>query len=195
MSLCRIITDVPRPYVEPLTRAGGLIAAFALAGANLTGPPVWAAPADQPPPCSAEQLVVSATSPQAAMGHRAITLTFTLADDAMACTLTGYPMVDTGAGGPLLHATGTLRGYMGGLPAGQNAPPDVALTQSLEAQAVVEGVAIDGNGNPCATYTELLVTPPGVTKTFRVPTGIEACQLQVHPVIEAKAATGRVPSG
>ncbi|ORV70157.1 DUF4232 domain-containing protein [Mycobacterium gastri] len=149
----------------------------------LACPPAAAAPADQPPPCSAGQLIVSAGQPQAAVGHRAITLTFALADDAMPCTLTGYPDVDSGAGGPLIYAEHTLRGYLGGLPANVGVPPTVTLTQSQPAQAIVEGTAIDGNGNPCPTYTELRVTPPGAASAVTVPTGIEACQLQVHPVV------------
>lgn len=31
------------------------------------------------------------------------------------CTLIGYAGVDSGAGGPLIHAQPTLRGYLGGL--------------------------------------------------------------------------------
>nr|WP_262490889.1 DUF4232 domain-containing protein [Mycobacterium simiae] len=173
-----------------------LVATSALTAIGaVPSPPASAAPKDQPPPCAAEQLAVSATSPQAAMGHRAVTLIFALVDDAMPCTLSGYPMVDTAAGGPLLHATDTLRGYMGGLPSGVNAPLDVPLTSSDQAHAIVEGMAVDGSGNPCATYTELRITPPGTAQVFTVPTGIEACQLQVHPITVAQAATGRVPSG
>ncbi|VBA43531.1 hypothetical protein LAUMK136_05136 [Mycobacterium attenuatum] len=158
-------------------------ATLAVAAAAPLSPPAGAAPADQPPPCSAQQLTVTAGQPQAAVGHRAVTLTFALADGATDCTLSGYPTVDSGAGGPLLHAQHTPRGYMGGLPATVDVAPTVALTQSQRAQAVVEGTAIDGDGNPCPTYTDLRVTPPGTTTALIVPTGIEACELQVHPVV------------
>ena len=68
--------------------------------------------------CGSGQVTVTAEEPQAAVTHRAVTLTFGLAAGAAPCTLTGYPGVDSGAGGPLLHARRTPRGYMGGLPSG-----------------------------------------------------------------------------
>jgi Protein of unknown function (DUF4232) len=116
------------------------------------------------------------------VGHRALTLMFSLAGGAEPCTLTGYPAVDSGAGGPAIHATPTLRGYMGGLPASVDVPPTVILSISTQAQAIVEGMAIDANGNPCASYTELRVNPPDTTMVFTVPASIDACELQVHPI-------------
>nr|WP_231975321.1 hypothetical protein [Mycobacterium sp. E1715] len=56
------------------------------------------------------------------------------------------------------------------------------LSLSTQAQAVVEGVAIDANGEPCPTYTDLLVNPPDTTVVLSVPATIDACALQVHPV-------------
>jgi hypothetical protein len=128
------------------------------------------------------------------MGHRAVPLTFTLGEDAGPCTLTGYPGVVSGDGGPLIHAQPTLRGYMGGLPATVAGPPTVTLTQSQPAQAIVEGMSVDGNGNQCPIYTELLVTPPGTTALISVPVNIDACQLQVHPVTAANPAPGQPPA-
>ena len=116
------------------------------------------------------------------MGHRALNLIFSLAGGGEPCTLTGYPWVESGAGGPSIHAQPTLRGYVGGLPAGVDVPPTALLSVSTQAQAIVEATAIDGNGNPCPTYTELLVNPPGATDVFTVPATIDACVLQVHPV-------------
>ena len=43
-------------------------------------------------------------------------------------------------------------------------------------------IAIDDDGNPCPTYTALLVNPPDTSQVYTVPTGIEACRLQVHPI-------------
>jgi hypothetical protein len=164
------------------------------------GPPAWAATADnsdQALPCTPEELTVSAAPPEAATGHRAVILTFslsgTLADGAGPCTLTGYPGVDSGAGGPLIHAQRTLHGYMGGPPASITVPPTVTLTQSQQAQAIVEGLASDANGNPCPTYTDLLVTPPETTVTVTVPATIDTCQLQVHPITEVPAEPGQLP--
>src|SRR3954464_11069566 len=106
---------------------------------------VGARAGDQALPCAPEQLVLSASRPQAAAGHRAVTLIFALADGAAPCPLTGYPRadsgagappwprpgypgVDGGAGGPLVHAQRTIHGYMGGLPADISEPPMVTLT-------------------------------------------------------------------
>nr|WP_156686455.1 DUF4232 domain-containing protein [Mycobacterium sp. Marseille-P9652] len=153
----------------------------------MLGAPAWAAPpdgADQPAPCRSDQITVSASPVQAAVGHRAVTLLFALAGGAEPCTLTGYPGVDSGDGGPLVHAERAARGYMGGLPAGVEAPPIVTLSLSSQGQAVVEGLATDRAGNPCPTYTGLLVTPPDTTQVFTVPAAIDACALQVHPITQ-----------
>lgn len=152
----------------------------------MLGAPAWAEPpaetGDQPTPCWAEQIAVRASPTQGAVGHRALTLIFSLAGGAELCTLTGYPGVDSGAGGPAVHATPTLRGYMGGLPASGDVPPTVTLSISTQAQAIVEGMAIDGSGDPCPSYTDLLVNPPDTTTVFTVPASIDACELQVHPL-------------
>ena len=98
-----------------------------------------------------------------------MTLVFALADGAGPCTLTGYPGVDSGAGGPLVHAQRTMHGYMGGLPADVSEPPTVTLTPSQQAQSIVEGVAVDptGGDNKCPTYTDLRVTAPDTTEPSR----------------------------
>jgi hypothetical protein len=137
---------------------------------------------DQATPCWAEQIAVNASPTQAAVGHRAVTLTFSLAGGAEPCTLTGYPAVETGSGGPDIHANPTLRGYMGGVPNGIDAPPTVTLSISSQGQAIVEGMATDANGTQCPSYAELRVNPPATTVVFTVPATIDACELQVHPV-------------
>lgn len=148
-------------------------------------PPAGAVPietGDQATPCWAEQIAVTASPTEGAVGHRALTLTFSLAGGADPCTLTGYPAVESGAGGPDIHAKPTLRGYLGGLPNGVNEPPTATLSISSQGQAIVEGMAIDGSGNPCPSYTELRVNPPATTVVFTVPAAIDACELQVHPI-------------
>ena len=117
----------------------------------------------------------------AAAGHRRVVLTFSLVGGEP-CTLTGYPWVDSGAGGPTIHADTTPRGYMGGLPAGADDPPNVILSVSTQAQAIVESTATDSSGSPCPSYSDLRVSPPAINLAFTVPATIEACQLQVHPV-------------
>jgi hypothetical protein len=172
----------------PFTRrpvASFAAAATGYVAATLLGTPAWAMPVDTgdgATPCLADQVAVSASPTQAAVGHRALTLTFNLAGGGNPCTLTGYPVVESGVGGPDIHAKPTLRGYMGGLPSGVNVPPTVTLSFSTQGQAVVEGVAIDGNGNPCPSYTELRVNPPDTSEVFTVPSAIDACELQVHPI-------------
>lgn len=116
------------------------------------------------------------------MGHRALTLTFSLAGGAEPCTLTGYPSVESGAGGSDIHAKPTLRGYLGGLPSGVDVPPTVVLSISTRGQAIVEGMAVDGAGNACPSYTDLRVSPPDTGVVFTVPAAIDACELQVHPL-------------
>ncbi len=146
--------------------------------------PLLAAPAspDQPPRCEPGQVTVSAEPPQAAVTHRGVTLTFSLAPGAGPCVLAGYPGVDTGAGGPLVHAQRTPSGYLGGLPGGVDQPPAIILGPSAPAHAVIEGLAVDASGNQCPTYTDLRVTPPDSTETVTVPTTLDSCELQVHPV-------------
>jgi hypothetical protein len=111
-----------------------------------------------------------------------VLLVFSLAPGAAPCTLTGYPGVDSGAGGPLLHADWTLSGYMGGV--GTETPPTVTVSPSQLAYAVVEGAAVDPGDpdRPCPTYTNLQVIPPDTTDAVTVPAAIDTCGLQVHPV-------------
>lgn len=135
-------------------------------------------------PCTAGQVVVTSAGPEAAVGHRAVTLIFAPAPGAMPCTLTGYPTVEAVAGGSRITAQATLRGYMGGLPGDVGVPPTVTVSPSQRAESVVEGMSVNAGGNPCPAYTGLSVTPPGGTEAVTVATTIEGCQLQVHPVTQ-----------
>ncbi|RDH80496.1 DUF4232 domain-containing protein [Mycolicibacterium moriokaense] len=155
------------------------IAAIAVGTVAVPAP----AHADGPPPCTDGQVQVSDGGRQAAMGHREVDLLFSLAPGAADCTLTGYPGVDSGAGGPLIHAARTLSGYMGGL-RDTDVPPTVTVTATTPGRAVVEGVAVDKHDPnlPCPTYTGLLVTPPDTTAAVTVPVTIDTCELQVHPI-------------
>lgn len=178
-----------RPARRLVRSLGAAAAAAAGFAATATfGSPAWAAPpdtVDQPTPCWSDQIVVSASPVEAALGHRSLTLLFSLAGGAEPCTLTGYPGIDSGAGGPLIHAEPTPRGYMGGLPADTQDPPTAVVSLATQAQAIVESIAIGDDGNPCPTYTGLLVNPPDTSLVYTVPTGIEACWLQVHPITPA----------
>jgi Protein of unknown function (DUF4232) len=181
------VPELPRRRAR---RPVALLVAAALGTAGQTATVALASPAralppdtfDQPTPCRSDQIAVTAAPVQAAVGHRSVTLLFVLAGGAEPCTLTGYPVVDTGDGGQPVHARPTLRGYMGGLPADVEAPPIVSLSLSTQGQAVVEGMAIDRAGTPCPTYTDLIVNPPDTTEVVTVPAAIDACALQVHPI-------------
>jgi Protein of unknown function (DUF4232) len=138
--------------------------------------------ADPVPPCANGDVVVTAGQYESGMGHRGLTLVFSLAPGADACTLTGYPGVDSGEGGPLLHAERTLSGYLGGIRA--DVPPTITVTPSQPATAVVEGDTANTVGDvKCPAYSDLRVTPPDTTDTVTVSGGIDgACHFQVHPV-------------
>ena len=155
-------------------------AALAVAAACIGFPAT--AHAEPIAPCSDGQVLVTAGQSSAGLGHRGLTLIFSLASGAQPCTLTGYPGVDSGDGGPLVHAERTLSGYLGGVRT--DTPPTITVTASRPAHAVVEGDAFNSNGDgSCPNYTSLRVTPPDTTQTVTVPAGIDgACHFQVHPV-------------
>jgi hypothetical protein len=134
------------------------------------------------PACATGQVNVTAGPMESGMGHRGVTLFFGLALGAEPCTLTGFPGVDSGAGGPLLHAKRTLSGYMGRIRLAT--PPVVTVTPSHPAHAVIEGDTANPDGDDkCPSYTDMHVTVPDTTDTFTVPARIDgACHFQVHPV-------------
>lgn len=132
--------------------------------------------------CRSGEVVVSAGDTSSASTHRAVRLNFSLAPGLDPCSLTGYPGVDSGTGGPLIHAERTPRGFMGGLPNGVDEPPTVILWPSAHASAVLEGRAVDTQGNQCPTYTDVGVTPPNTTQTVTVAVSIDSCELQIHPL-------------
>jgi hypothetical protein len=141
-----------------------------------------AAHADPMSACLSGQVKVSNGGEHGAFGYREVILTFSLAPGAEPCTLTGYPGVDSGAGGPLIPADRTPSGFMGGLRTGT--PPTITVWPSQPAYAVVEGAAVDrrDSAHKCPTYTDLQVTVPDTTKTVTIPVTIDTCELQVHPV-------------
>jgi hypothetical protein len=165
-----------------MTSATPAVITAATVAVAVTFPATSHADDDTPPLCSSGQVTITASPTLGAVGHRAVPLTFTLAQAAPECTLTGYPGVDAVSGGPIIHAERTPRGYMGGLPPSVAVPPTVILSTSQQAQAIVEGRAVDADGSQCPTYTDLQVTPPDTTDTVTVAASIDTCQLQVHPV-------------
>jgi hypothetical protein len=81
-------------------------------------------------PCRASQRQVTATSMSPADTHRGVHLHFAplrrtvrpmaLKSTGAPCSLVGYPGVDSGADGTVVHAQRTPNGYVGGLPIGVN---------------------------------------------------------------------------
>jgi hypothetical protein len=181
------VADSPPPQfikaihdmLAPIASAVAAITTTSVAA--LIAAPATAA-ADTTPSCVTGQVQVSNGGQQAASGHRAVFLLFSLSTGGDPCTLTGYPWVDARVGGPLIHADQTMSGFMGGVRT--PSPPTITLSPTRPAYAVVEGVAVD-TSNPehkCPTYTELQVIAPGTDETFTVGADIETCSLQIHPV-------------
>ena len=156
--------------------AGALVVSAAACSSGQADPPESKNPA-----CASGQLTVTASTMSPGSMHRGVRLNFSLPEGS-SCVLTGYPGVDSGAGGPLLHADRTLRGYLGGLPSGSDELPVVTVSPGHDAHAVVEGLATNARGDQCPTYTDLRVTPPNTTDVATVSATIDTCALQVHPV-------------
>ncbi|OBK31111.1 hypothetical protein A5634_14520 [Mycobacterium asiaticum] len=155
----------------------------------MSGARAAADPGD-PAPCSAEQVSITVAGPEAAVGHRAVTLVFAAAPGVVACTLSGYPQVEAGTGASLVAAQPTLRGYMGGLPNGADAFPTVTLSPSQRGESVVEALSVDADAESCPTAADLRVVLPGATDAQTVTTEIASCQLQVHPVTQVTIQPG-----
>jgi hypothetical protein len=166
--------------ISTLTLISSAMTAAAIGAATVALPPT--ARADGPPPCSDGQVQVANRGEHRASGHRQVILGFSLTPGAQPCTLTGYPGVDSGAGGPLVHATRATTGFFGNTTA--DPLPTFTLTAERGAHASVEGVAADRNdpNRLCPTYTELEVTPPDTTESFTIGVGIDTCELNVLPM-------------
>lgn len=138
-------------------------------------------PADTPiAACAPGQVQITATGLGAAMNHHGITLTFSIANPAQACTLRGYPGLDeTTATGEVVHAERTTGGYMA-----QAADPDttVVVKSGHPAKAIAESVSCGVLGKPDAKVTKTEVTVPNSTDTRVVDIAIDTCNLKIHPV-------------
>ncbi|WP_433590544.1 DUF4232 domain-containing protein [Nocardia sp. CA-145437] len=153
-------------------------------GAAPTGRPGPATiPADTPiAACAPGQVDVTATGLGAAMSHHGITLTFSIANPAQACTLKGYPGLDlTTSTGEVVHAERTTSGYMSPQPVG-DPEPTVVVRSGHPARAIAESVAcgVYGTSDPKVVKTQ--VTPPNSTDTRVVDEALDTCSLKIHPV-------------
>ena len=143
------------------------------------------------PPCTNSQIATTAPGGGAGLGHEDQVLVFTN-KSATTCALTGYPGVAAlnSAGQQVVQARRTTGGYMGGLGPGATVIPVVLLGPDQAASAIVEGTDNPiGQETSCATYPDLLVTPPNLTESVRVTVsgigaGMPGCtRVEVHPVV------------
>jgi hypothetical protein len=143
--------------------------------------------------CDAAQLQVTEGNVYGAVGHSAVPVRFTNRSGQL-CRIFGYPGVAglSPSGIQVLQAQRSLRGYMGGLAAGNDAPPDIPLAPGETATALVEGLNGANVGQSCPKLSGLLVTPPDTSHSTRVPEAPGDCGgLQVHPVVFGNSGVGR----
>ncbi len=136
--------------------------------------------------CADGQIMVSAGTSGAGLGHEGQVLLFTNVSSSP-CTLTGYPGVAglDAQGAQVVQAVRTPMGYLGGLLTGSTTPPTVVLAPAAVASALAEGTDNPTNGaTSCPTYPSLLVTAPDLTVSVRVAAGLPGCSpIEVHPVV------------
>lgn len=122
----------------------------------------------------------------AGLGHAGFTVTVTNASQ-QPCVTTGYPGVALldAAGHQIEQAQRTLRGYLGGLPAGAQ-PATLTLHPGQQASALIEGTDFDpASGGDCPTSPALLFTLPDNTDSTTLRHDTPACTgLQIHPLIK-----------
>ncbi|MGW4532190.1 DUF4232 domain-containing protein [Nocardia sp. NPDC004340] len=178
-------TDGATPTAKPssATPAVSPSAGSPSAGNPGTAPTGNPAPADTPiAACAPGQVDVTATGLGAAMSHHGITLTFSIANPAQACTLKGYPGLDlTTSTGEVIHAERTASGYMSPQPSG-DPEPTVVVKSGHPAKAIAESVACGVYGKPESKVVKTQVTPPNSTDTRVVDEALDTCNLKIHPV-------------
>ncbi|MFI5909730.1 DUF4232 domain-containing protein [Dactylosporangium sp. NPDC051541] len=159
---------------------------------ELCSPPGSAAPSapvSAPVRCALPNLTVTAGSPDASAGHRAVVLTFTNTA-TVPCTMRGYPGVALldGHATQVAQARRTPHGYEGGV---QGEAPAVTLAPGRSASAIVEALAANTDGTACVPWSGLLVTAPDERRSTRLGWDSDGCaDPQVHPVVPG--TTGRL---
>jgi hypothetical protein len=131
--------------------------------------------------CALPYLRVGVRPGPARSSHTGYLITFTNTGQ-IACTLTGYPavLVLNSSGHPVVRATPTPKGYLGG----HDRPSTVLVAPGEPASALLEGELIDINGNRCSPQPGLQITPPNSTLPARVPVSTAICGgVQIHPVV------------
>ena len=156
-----------------------------LTAVALTGVIATATGAAAATPACGSTLAVSRTLTLGAGGHGSFTLLYRNTG-AHACTLRGYPGLDTltSTGHLVSHATRTLSGSAGGATAVRT----ITVLPQAFASATVEWL----NFNPitsgaCPASGLVATTVPNTTRTQRLAVGLTACRLQIHPVVKGTA--------
>lgn len=142
-----------------------------------TATAIAAATSNPLPTCTTAQLSPSQAPVVGGLNHVGLVLTFT--NQALTCTITGYPSVaGTVNGTAVVQARQTPRGYLGG----PGAAPTVTLTPNQSASALLEGLDGPPAGQPCADYTALRITAPNDAQAASLPIAKRFCSPEVHPV-------------
>jgi Protein of unknown function (DUF4232) len=154
------------------------------------GPANTVASTDGLDDCALPYLRITVRPAVARSSHASYLLSFTNTGQ-IACQLTGYPAVTvlSSAGQPVLRATVTPNGYLGGV---RSKPGTVLIASGQPASALLEGELIDINGNRCPRRPGLAITPPDGTLPARIPVATAICGgVQVHPVVVGSTGSSR----
>ncbi|HEU5268785.1 MAG TPA: DUF4232 domain-containing protein [Jatrophihabitans sp.] len=132
--------------------------------------------------CALPYLRISVRPAAVRSAHASYLLTFTNTGQ-VACRMAGYPsvVVLNSAGRPVLRATPTPSGYLGGV---HGRPTTVLVGSDQPASALLEGEQIDLSGNRCPARPGLQITPPSSAVPARIPVTTTICGgVQIHPVV------------
>lgn len=158
--------------------------------ATLTG---CATPTAGAGPCTDASIRITAGEFAVGHGHFGGALLF-WNRGTTACDIAGYPTIRAlvGAGGAGVAVRRTPRGYVGGLPAGSDAPPHVLLDPGAVASAILEGTTLVPGAPVCRSYRGVLVGVPGAAASTTLAVEASTCRrLQIHPVVSGGSGSER----
>ena len=140
--------------------------------------------------CALPYLRITVRPTATRSAHAGYVLTFTNTGQ-IACRMTGYPAVTvlSSSGQPVLRATATPSGYLGGV---HGRPATVLVGSDLPASALLEGEQIDLSGNRCPARPGLQITPPNSRVPGRIRATTSICGgVQIHPVVAGTSGSSR----
>ena len=160
-------------------------AAFLLVAFAVLAPAASSAHSGGAARCGSSQLRISLAYLSPGLSHGGNVIRFR--NEGATCSLRGYPGVDGLAanGRVVVHATRTLRGYLGGA----RKIRTITLRDGQVASATFEGLDTTITGRPCHAYRFLKITPPNGTHSVRLRPPGSFCYPEIHPVVAGK--TGR----